>query len=272
MASIKELIKTRKSVRTFNGEPLTQEARDKMEAFFAGAKTPFGVPVTFRMLDAKEHGLSSVVIIGANTYFAAKAPREPHFELSLGYAFEAACLYAWSLGLGSVMLAASLSRAAFEKAMEVGENEVMPVGSPIGWPAEKRSLRETVMRKGIKADTRLPFETLFFDGEFGVALTPEKAGVFADALEGMRLAPSAANKQPWRAVKQGDHVHFYEARSMKDNALGDVQKVDLGIGLSHFELVLQENGKAGAFTFDDPGLAVPENTEYIVTYELHDRA
>ena len=204
--------------------------------------------------------------------FAAKVPRQPHFELSLGYAFEAACLYAWSLGLGSVMLAASLSRAAFEKAMDVGENEVMPVGSPIGAPAEKRSLRETVMRKGIKADTRLPFETIFFDGDFGTALTPDKAGVFADALEGMRLAPSAANRQPWRAVMQGNRVHFYEARSMKDNALGDVQKVDLGIGLSHFELVLQENGKAGAFTFADPGIAMPENTEYIVTYELHDRA
>ncbi len=53
------------------------------------------------------------------------------------------------------MLAASLSRQTFEKAIEVKENEVMPVASPIGYPAAKRSIRESLMRKGLKAERKM---------------------------------------------------------------------------------------------------------------------
>ena len=35
----------------------------------------------------------------------------------------------------------------------------------------------------------------------------------------------------------------------------------------HFDLTMQENGHTGAFVFEDPGLEVPENVYYIVTYE-----
>ena len=60
------------------------------------------------------------------------------------------------------MLAATISRKAFEKAMEVGDTEVMPAASPVGYPAEKKSIRETMMRKGLQADERMPFGKLFF--------------------------------------------------------------------------------------------------------------
>ena len=73
------------------------------------------VPVDFRLLDAKAYGLSSPVIVGADLYLAAKVKRRKYYEIGFGYSFEHVCLYAESLGLGTVMLAASLSRAAFEK-------------------------------------------------------------------------------------------------------------------------------------------------------------
>jgi len=38
----------------------------------------------------------------------------------------------------------------------------MPCVSPLGYPAEKMSLRETLMRKGIQADKRMDFDRLFF--------------------------------------------------------------------------------------------------------------
>lgn len=50
------------------------------------------------------------------------------------------------------------------------------------------------------ADTRFPFETLSFRNTFQEPLFPESAGRFRDALEMVRLAPSAGNKQPWRIV------------------------------------------------------------------------
>ena len=268
--SVKDIIRRRKSVRTFNGEALRTEDRQKIEDFLKTLENPFGVPVEFRFLNAKTHKLSSVVIIGAEEYVAAKVSRVPQFEIAYGYSFERFCLFAEGLGMGTVMLAGTLSRRTFEEAMGVKDAEVMLVASPIGYPAEKRSVREKMMRKAIKADERLPFDTLFFEGSFAQGLLPEHAGQFRDALEMMRLAPSAVNKQPWRAVVCSDKVHFYEqkAKSLSNNSLGDIQKVDMGIGLAHFDLTLKESGIEGKFIVEDPGVETSGAIEYIVTYEL----
>ena len=166
------------------------------------------------------------------------------------------------------MLAASLSRNAFEKAIDVGPDEVLPVASPVGYPAEKRSVREALMRKSLKADESKNFDALYFNGTFDTPLMPDQAGVFAQALELARWAPSAGNQQPWRAVLTGNTVHFYEQHSIKENALGDIQKVDVGIVLAHVDLAMRENGTLGTFMFTDPGLPVPEKVEYLVSYEV----
>ena len=263
---IKELVKQRRSVRTFDGRVLTDEDRKYMTDLLSSLENPWGISIEFFLLNAKQNGLTSPVIIGAEEYIAAKTERVPHFEIAFGYSFEKACIYALSRGIGTVMLAASLNRTAFEKAINIGENEVMPVASPIGYPADKMSIRESLMRKGIKADSRKPFESIFFNRTFDNGLDYDNAGVFANALEAVRLAPSAANGQPWRTVSDGTCIHFYEAKSMKDSPLGDIQKVDIGIALANFDLVREEDGINGKFEFADPGIATPQNTQYIVTF------
>ena len=262
-----EAIQARRSVRTYDGRPLSAEHRDRITKHLANAENPFGVPVTLRLLDARAYGLSSPVIVGEKQYLAGKVRRVENYELAFGYTFETACLYAKTLGLGTVMLAASLNRSAFEAAMQVGADEVLPCASPIGYPAEKMSLRETVMRKGVKADRRLPFETLFFRGDFEHPLRPSEAGVFAEALAMLRLAPSAVNRQPWRCVVMDDRVDFYELHSMAENRLGDVQKVDLGIALSHFDLTRQARGVEGAFVKRPPAARTDEKLEYVLSFE-----
>ena len=162
------------------------------------------------------------------------------------------------------MLAASLTRAAFEKAMAVKDGAVMPAASPVGYPAEKKSIRESLMRKGLKADDLKPFDRLFFEGDFNHPLP--QANPWAKALEMARWAPSAANGQPWRTVVDGDSVHFYEAKRMKESPPGDIQKVDVGVALAHFDMTLEEEGVKGTYSFSDPEIAAPENTHYIVTY------
>lgn len=267
MASIADTVRRRVSVRTYEDRPLTETDRTELEGYLAQIETPFGVPVEFRLLDAAEHGLKSPVILGARQYVAAKVARTDGCELAFGYAFECFCLHATERGLGSVMLAASLNRKAFEAAMEVGAGEVMPVASPVGYPAAKRSMRESMMRKAIKSDERLPWEQLFFEGAYGTPLSPAAAGDYAEPLELLRLAPSAANKQPWRVVVAGGCVHFFEERTVKPNALGDIQKVDMGIALAHFDLARWEAGIEGSFVARDPQLTLPAGVEYTTTFE-----
>ena len=78
------------------------------------------------------------------------------------------------------------------------------------------------------------------------------------------MAPSASNKQPWRVVRRGADWHFYLQRTKGYGKgsplfavlrLADLQRVDLGIALCHFELTARESGLTGGWVFDGPSAA-----------------
>ena len=97
-------------------------------------------------------------------------------------------------------------------------------------------------------------------------LSEEGAGEYREALELLRWAPSAVNKQPWRVVRQETGFHFYKKRSLPVTDRGDVQKLDIGIALAHFVLALEEQGISGTVTAADPSLKNDEDVEYIVSW------
>ena len=263
-----EMIRSRRSVRTFDGTAFRQEDAEKILEFAEKVENPYGILITWKLLDAKKYGLNSPVIVGTDLYIAGKMRRVPHAEEAFGYTFEKVVLFAESLGVGTTWIAGTMKRDAFEKAMALSDGEVMPCVSPLGYPAKKMSLRESIMRKGIKADDRFAFGEVFFDGAFDKPLTREAAGALVDALEAVRLAPSAVNKQPWRIVLSGNKAHFYEKRSRGYNdGEWDIQKIDMGIALCHFEVAAKENGIRTVFDIADPGIAAAEDTVYIASFK-----
>ena len=265
-----ETIRSRRSVRTFDGNTLRPEDAQKIIDFAEKVENPYDIPIAWRILEAKKYGLNSPVIVGTDVYLAGKMLRIPHAEEAFGYSFEKVVLFSESLGVVTTWIAGTMNRDAFEQAMDVSENEVMPCVSPLGYPAKKMSLRETMMRKGVKADTRMGFEEIIFEGSFDKPLTESRAGKLGNVLEGVRLAPSAVNKQPWRIVVCGDRIHFYEKHS-KGYVSGngwDLQKIDMGIALCHFELAAKECGMDAAFEIRDPSLPTPEDFGYIASYIL----
>lgn len=48
----------------------------------------------------------------------------------------------------------------------------------------------------------------------------------------------------------------------------DMQKIDLGIALCHFEIGVREAGRSCEFLLSDPGVIAPDDTYYIATYRL----
>lgn len=267
-----DTIKRRKSVRTFNGKKIEDTKLKKLEEYITHIENPFDIPVTMKLLDGKKDNLSSPVITGTDTWLGGKVKDRKYADLAYGYSFEKALLYATDLGLGTVWLAATIDRAAFEKAMQLKEDEVMPAISPLGYGAEKRSVRESLMRKGLKSDSRKEFSKIFFNGDFSQGLSEAEAGKWATALACVRVSPSATNKQPWRVVvsSDGSSIHFYEKHAKgyaKGSAL-DIQKVDLGIAICHFEIAAKEKGLNGQFLRKDPQLSHESDLEYILTYSL----
>lgn len=256
---------TRKSVRTYDGRPLEEATLQKLKTFAAGAENPFGIPVTFVFLDAKAKGLSSPVLTGEPLYVAGKVPKVPYGDVACGFSMEALLLYAWSLGVGSVWIGGTMKRELFAAAAELGEGERMPCVSPLGYPAAKRSLREAIMRRGVDADSRLPREKLFFQESFDTPLSAAD-----DLLELVRWAPSAVNKQPWRVILRNGAYHFYlkHDRGYVSDAVGDMQKIDMGIALCHFVLGAREKGLSPAVDVSDPAIAAPDGVEYIASVTL----
>ncbi len=265
-----ELLKTimgRKSVRTFDGMPLRKEDRERLEAYIPTITNPFGIPVRFVLLDAERYGLSSPVLSGETLYVAGITNKAPYADAAFGFSFEKLVLFARSLGIGTTWIGGTMKRELFERAAGLSADERMPCVSPLGYPAKKRSVRETLMRRGIGADSRLPADKLFFDGAWDVGLPLPKQAEIADLIEMVRWAPSAVNRQPWRIIVSERDYHFYEKRDKgyRGEKTGDMQKIDVGIALCHFVTGSEERGEKPEVLTADPGFAVPENAEYIAT-------
>lgn len=263
-------IRSRRSVRTFDGRELSKADFDRLAAFARTIENPFGMPVDFKFMSAREHGLACPVAVGADLFVGGKIKRAENASEAFGFSFEMLVLYAQSVGIGTVWIGGTMNRPAFEQAMELGADEIMPCASPLGYPAKKMSLRKGMMRKGVKADERLPFGDLFFDGSFGEPLSEGKAGKWANPLEMVRLAPSAVNKQPWRVVLADNAAHFYLVRSkgFGYDAKLDMQKIDMGIALCHFDLAAKESNADVVLERKDPKLATNGGAEYIASYRL----
>ncbi|MCR5450762.1 MAG: hypothetical protein K6F23_15355 [Solobacterium sp.] len=261
---IKELAEKRRSVRTYDSRRPDQAVLDGLMERLNTAQTPFPVFMEFRLLE----NMSSPVISGTDLYIAGKIRyTEPMAEVMFGYVLEEAILNMVEQGLGSVWIGGTMDRKAFEAKMDLQEDEIMPAVTPVGYPAKKMSLKETLMRKGVKADSRLPFMELFFRDSFGCPLTETDAGQYLMPLQTVQAAPSAVNKQPWRVVVRDGAVHFYERHDKGYvSEKSDMQKLDLGIAMCHFDLACKEAGIKGSWVISDPGIRCPENTEYIATF------
>ena len=270
---ITDTIKKRRSVRTFENRTLSAVDREKLTEFFKELYNPFGVDVHIHMvdksMDAGGEKLGTYgVIKGASTFLGVSVPRAEHALIAAGYEFENLILYATALGLGTVWLAATFSRDRFAKAMNIGVDQWFPAISPVGYPATKQSIRESLMRASMKSAQRKPWAELFYQDNFCMPLAVQDAGDYIVPLEMLRLAPSATNQQPWRVVKQGNIYHFYEthpAHLSSDEA--KIKQVDLGIALSHFHQTALDRGLSGKFeTITQSGLDLPDNTWYGISW------
>lgn len=267
MENIYDLVMARKSVRTFDGNSLRTEDTEKILRYAETVDNPFGVSVRFQLLDPVKNGLKSPVLTGETCYLAGICEKAPHAEAAFGYAFEKVVLYAWSLGIGTVWIGGTMNRDAFEKAVGLHDNERMPCVTPLGYPARKRSVKEIMMRKGLRADTRKPVEELFFQGTWDRPLSKEETEPISDLIEMVRWAPSAVNKQPWRILLKDGVYHFYEKRDKGyvSEAVGDMQKIDVGIALCHFALGLEARGEQSEIFAREPAIEKAADLEYVAS-------
>ena len=272
---LEQTVKTRHSVRTYDNQPLTPDEAAKISEYVKNITNPFGIDISFHFLKSSlifqnAHLGTYGVIKGAKSFIGASVLPQTLALEALGYSFEKLILYIASLGLDTCWLGGSFHRSEFMSAMQVNQTEIFPIVSPIGHAREKKRILESLTRRAIKAESRRNWNELFFNRDFQTSLTKEDAGIFAFALDMLRLAPSAVNRQPWRIVKDQDTFHFYEARSLPDNKIGiDIQRIDMGIGACHFHLAALKSNLAGTFTvLSTPTIHVQDNVHYLFSWVM----
>jgi nitroreductase len=278
-----DIIGRRYSCRTYVNRPIEAQAREDLSGFLASnGWGPLGSRARFALVAATEQDRASLkglgtygFIKGAAGFLVGAVVEAPKDLEDYGYLMERAVLAATAMGLGTCWLGGTFTKSGFARKIGLKPGERIPAVAAAGYPARDGRLREQI-RLGMGARDRLAAEEIFFDGGFAAPCGQDAAGPFWDVIQAVRWAPSASNKQPWRIVRQGEQFHFYLQRtkgygkgSLAFRLLGlcDLQRVDMGIAMCHFDLAARESKLTGHWVVDDPEIPRPGDTvEYTASW------
>ncbi len=281
--AITEIIQERFSCRTYQKRPIDVDTLDQLTDFINATQTgPLDNRMKFALVSATDadakalRGLGTYGFIRGATGFIVGAMGDGNTAIEdFGYLMELIILKVTDLGLGSCWLGGTFTKSRFAKKISLSNGETIPAVTSLGYIAKNPRWVDGKIRAAAGSDKRLPWEKLFFDGDFEIPLPKNAAGEYGLPLEMVRIAPSASNRQPWRIVKDGDNWHFFLRRTRgyrtsnyaKMLQMADLQRIDMGIAMCHFDLTAREYGIEGSWQVRDPGLAVQgELTEYSVSW------
>ncbi len=277
-----ELIRTRASWRRFQIKPLKDAERAKIhDCFFALPKLPFPGQTRFQWVNTFQDNPGAVRalgtygnIVGATEFIAGAVTRAPYDLENYAYHLEHLILIATDLGLGTCWLGGSFSRSDFSNSVRVRPEERIPAVTPVGYVTTARSFRDRILRWQAGSAQRKPWSELFCHGTWDNRLVAEQSGPYSPVIEMVRLAPSASNRQPWRILKESGKsiFHFYLQRNTLYTQVAktlmqaeDIQRLDMGIALCHFELAARELNLPGQWSVRS-GTPLLAKAEYLVTW------
>ncbi|HLD30500.1 MAG TPA: nitroreductase family protein [bacterium] len=275
---ISPVIRRRFSCRTYSEKGIEEEKKKLLRDYINENKEgPFGNRIFFYFVDKNKYGepLGSVitcgVIKGARYFISGTLKKTERAEEDFGYAMEKNILFATGLGLGTCWLGGTFSRSRFADLTGLAEGDFIPAVTPVGYPAGKRTLLDRAIAFSASSRKRKPRDKIFFFGDISRPLSENSAGAYSGALECVRLAPSASNRQPWRVIKEtGAPVfHFFLRRMPLYGSLVpgvDLQRLDMGIAMCHFELSAEESGLCGKWILDFQPPQRAGGAEYVISW------
>jgi nitroreductase len=250
-----DAIANRVSRRRFDGRPVQDGLREQLEAFCDGAGgLPGGQgPAQVRavLVDDPEQRLFTGLVgdygkVSGTPLAAAFVARggsagddlPVEVQAAAGHLGEALVLEATRLGLGTCWIAGSFDKTAATGLTGPADDERVVAVTPLGYPAAQQSSGERLLRTVVRASARLSIEKLapgILDGGW-----PDWA---VTAVQAARLAPSGANRQPWRFRLDGRTLVMERAEKLYWTA-----PIDFGIARLHVELGALHAGVRGAWT------------------------
>lgn len=233
-AAAREAVRRRHSVRTFTGEPLSPQVMEALTQALGREPLPARAPGfgTYGMIRGAACFLPVMAQTSGNSGDAACRAADIAEQIVLWLTLQ---------GVGTCWLGATYHGIGRPQA----DCRVLALIAA-GIPAPKPHLLDRISRGISRSDTRRPLADLF-------DVAP--GSIYLPALEMVRLAPSAMNRQPWRAIEQGGTLHFYCDRA------DDYRDLDMGIAVAHFRTAAPEGDWLRT---ESP--AAPRGTSYFASY------
>ena len=208
---LKEIIYKRKSVRKYKVEPVSEEIKREIEAFYLGAKPLYpDIKVRAEILNREE--VKSMFAWTPSQVVVLYSEEKDGYLENAGFLLQQLELYLGTLGLGACWLGMGKPEVGAKKEEKEGLKFVIMLA--FGYPNEEL-YRENAQfkRKALSAIS---------DRE-------------DERLEAARLAPSSVNSQPWYFTHEGELIHAYCSKQglLKWLALGQMNRIDMGIALAN---------------------------------------
>lgn len=166
----------------------------------------------------------------------------PHHLEAGGYMGEGIVLHATVLGLNTCWVGGFFDPKKVGKQVEILDHEEITAITPVGLAEDESKRVEHARELGVYHKRKV-IDKIISEG------SSKPAPWQLAGIEGARLAPSAANRQPWRFEIDGDRVVLQAENSILSR--GKYEPVDCGIAMLHFELRANDAGANGEWTFLD---------------------
>jgi len=236
-----DALAVRISSRRYDGAAVASPLLDKLEQTCHRLTVPGGSARAVLIREAPPEVFTGLIgsygrVTDARSAVAFVGPEDAAHEI--GYVGEAVILDATAAGLDTCWIAASFDAERTGDLVELAGNEKVHAITALGHATKTVGTSERLMRASLRARHRLPLDTI----APGHEQWPEWAREAAAAL---RLAPSGANKQPWRLRTDGDAMAIVAASRTYWTA-----PIDFGIAMLHAELGAAHAGIQGGWTSD----------------------
>lgn len=248
-----DAIPQRYSQRTYNGEHLDDNSLDRLELLcnqfrpFRGVhavivRTPpkdvfKGIVGSYGEIKNAPH---LVAIIGDSSI--------PEVQEAAGYLGEGVILEATSMNIQTCWVGGFFRPEKLQKILEMEENERILAITPIGYKTSRKSVRDRIMSAAIRSSRRKPLEKLIAKSNSNIPSWT------LNALMAARLAPSAANRQPWRFKVESNSITVSVGTVKGFSRIS--RRLDCGIAMLHLEVGAKAQGVEGKWELlPDPHVA-----------------
>jgi nitroreductase len=243
-----QAIRRRVSVRGYDPSPVARTDTEALLASAAAVDALSTVPPRVALVsgvdqtrDVLTHFFGSYgLILNTPHLLVGILPSESETaRVDLGFVLEHVVLEATSRRLGTCWITGSYDAKRAESAVGLAEGEVAAAVVALGHPSRQRlgRLHNGVVRGLAGARRRKKLGDIAFAERWGRPWSAATSDpVLAEVLESARLAPSAANAQPWRFIVRPEGVLLATVRRAP---------IDAGIVMAHFTLAAGALGYRG---------------------------